>query len=70
MIADTIPQLKALSVSTKRRLIAELLDEIYGEPVREAALAKALDARRAHFRRNPGTAKSWAEVKARLRGRH
>ena len=70
MIADTIPQIKTLSVARKRRLIAELLDELYGDPVREGELAKALAERTAHFRRNPGSARRWAKVKARLRARH
>lgn len=67
MIAETIPQLKGLSLTKKRRLISELLDEVFGEPVREPELAAALAGRVAHFRKNPGSARSWASVKARLR---
>jgi hypothetical protein len=63
MIAETIPQLKTLPLDKKRRLIAELLDEVFGEPVRE----RALTARVAHFRQHPGSARSWASVKNRLR---
>ena len=69
MVADTIPQLKSLSLTGKRRLICELLDEVYGEPVREPELAGALAARLAHARRHPSSVRKWADVKARLRGR-
>ncbi len=69
MLADSIPQLKTLSLAKKRKLISELVDEVFGEPVRERALSKALDARLEHFRRNPGSAKTWESVKARLRRR-
>jgi hypothetical protein len=67
MLAETIPQLKTFSVAKKRRLIAELIDEVYGEPVRNPSVAAALTARVDHYRRNPGSARSWATVKARLR---
>jgi hypothetical protein len=69
MVTDTIPQLKALSLAKKRRLISELLDEVFGHPVREPELAAALAARIEHFRKNPGSARSWSAVKARLRSR-
>ena len=69
MVTETIPQLKSLSLAKKRRLISELLDEVYGEPVQEPELAEALAARLAHARRNPSSVRSWAGVKARLRGR-
>ena len=69
MVTETIPQLKSLSLAKKRRLIAELLDDVFGEQVREPELAGALAARLAHFRRNPDSARNWTEVKARLRGK-
>jgi hypothetical protein len=67
MVTETIPQLKTLSAARKRRLIEELIAEAYGEPVKEPKLENALRRRLAHARRNPGTIKSWAEVKAGLR---
>ncbi|MEQ1860073.1 MAG: hypothetical protein ABMA13_09065 [Chthoniobacteraceae bacterium] len=67
MVTETIPQLKSLSLAKKRRLISELLDEVFGEPVREAELSDALAARVAHYHRNPRSARSWSAVKARLR---
>jgi expansin (peptidoglycan-binding protein) len=67
MVTETIPQLKTLSLAKKRRLIAELLDEVFGAPVQERTVAAALTARVAHYRRNPGSARSWAAVKTRLR---
>jgi hypothetical protein len=69
MVTETIPQLKLLSLAKKRRLISELLAEVYGDPVSDVELDKALAARVMHFRRNPGSARSWTEVKARLRAR-
>ena len=66
MITETIPQLKTLSLDKKRRLIAELLDEVFGEAVRERVLSAALTARVAHFRRHPGSARNWTSVKNRL----
>ncbi|HYR57997.1 MAG TPA: addiction module protein [Chthoniobacteraceae bacterium] len=69
MLTETIPQLKSLSLAKKRRLISELLDEVYGAPVTEPELANALGERLAKFRANPATARSWSEVKARLRAR-
>ena len=69
MVTETIPQLKSLSLAKKRVLIAELLGEVFGEPVQEPELADALAARIAHFRRNPGSGRSWADVKAKLRSK-
>jgi hypothetical protein len=67
MVTETIPQLKSLSLAKKRLLISELLAEVYGEPVRDREVSDALSARLKHYRENPGTAKTWTEVKARLR---
>jgi len=69
MVTETIPQLKSLSLAKKRRLISELIDEVFGSPVREPELAGALAARMARYRRHPDTARTWADVKSRLRGR-
>ncbi len=60
MVTETIPQLKSFSREKKRRLISELLDEVYGE--RE--LAGALAARVAHARRKPGSVNSGADESA------
>lgn len=68
MVMETIPQLRKLSAAKKRRLIEELIDDAYGEPVKEPKVKRALQQRLAHARRNPGTVKTWAEVKAGLRG--
>lgn len=67
MITDSIPQLRTLSLAKKRRLISELLDEVFGAPVIDPAVAAALAARVAHYRKDRRSARSWAEVKARLR---
>ena len=67
MVGDSIPQLKKLSRAKKRELIGELVDEVFGEPVRERVLSKALSARLEHFRHNPKSAKTWESVKARFR---
>lgn len=69
MVSDAIPQLKKLSLARKRRLIAELVEEVYGEPVRGGAVSNALDARVKYFREKPDSARTWTEVKARLRRR-
>lgn len=69
MVTETIPQLKTLSLSKKRRLIEELMAEVYGEPVEAGPIASALSARLKHYENNPESAKSWSEVKARLRGK-
>jgi hypothetical protein len=69
MVTETIPQLKTLSLAKKRRLIAELVDEVFGEPVQVTPLSQALAARVAHYHRHPDSARSWAAVKARLRRR-
>ena len=66
-VTGTIPQLKSLSLAKKRPLISGLLGEVFGEPVVEPDLADALAARVAHYRRNPDSGRTWAEVKARLR---
>jgi len=66
MVGDSIPQLKKLSRAKKRKLIGELIDEVFGEPVRERVPSKALTARLDHYRRNPESAKTWASVKARF----
>ena len=67
MVTETIPQIKSLSLAKKRALISELVGEVFGEPVQEPELADALETRLAHYRRHPGSARSWAEVKAGLR---
>ena len=67
MVSETIPQLKTLSLARKRRLISELVDEVFGETVRRGAVANALGARIDHFRTNSDSARSWTEVKAKLR---
>ncbi len=69
MVTATVPQLKTLSLSKKRHLIEELVAEVYGEPVKDEPIASALAARVKHFKNNPESGKSWAEVKARRRGR-
>jgi hypothetical protein len=69
MVTDTIPQLRSLSLAKKRLLISELVDEVFGGSVREPELAGSLAARLAHYRKHPQTARSWADVKAGLRGR-
>jgi putative addiction module component (TIGR02574 family) len=67
MVTETIPQLRALSLAKKRILISELVDEVYGSPVEDKALTAALNERIANYHANPSSAKSWTEVKARLR---
>ncbi len=67
MVSETIPQLKTLSLARKRRLISELVDEVYGAPVRPGGVANALAKRMDHFRQHPNSGRTWAEVKARLR---
>ena len=69
MVTETIPQLKSLSLAKKRLLIAELLGEVFGEPVLESELTEALEARVTHFRRNPDTGRKWVDVKAKLRAK-
>ncbi len=67
MVSETIPQLKTLSLASKRRLIHELVEQVYGEPVRRGGVADALEARVKHFRQKPGSARSWTAVKTKLR---
>ena len=67
MVTETIPQLKSLSLAKKRVLISELLGEVFGEPVQEPEVSAALEARLAHYRGHPGSARNWTEVKAGLR---
>lgn len=69
MVADAIPQLKTFSVAQKRKLVAELIEELWGEPVTEPKLMRALSARLARYRKNPSSARPWSEVKKRLRAR-
>lgn len=69
MVTDSIPQLKALSLAKKRRLISELIDDVFGQPVADRALAEALATRVEHYRKNPSSGRSWNAVKARLRAR-
>lgn len=69
MISETIPHWKKLSLAKKRRLISEMVDEVYGEPVQKADLADALQTRIDHYHRHPGSARTWVSVKARLRKR-
>jgi hypothetical protein len=67
MVTETIPQLQSLSLAKKRILISELLDEVYGETVTDEGVADALSERISRYRANPSSAKSWTDVKARLR---
>jgi hypothetical protein len=59
MMADSIPQLKSLSVAKKRRLIVELLDVLYGAPVKDRDVAAALGERGEHFRSTPASGRDW-----------
>lgn len=67
MVTETIPQLRTLSLAKKRRLIAELVSDVFGNEVQEPELVSALAARVAHYRKDRRSARSWAEVKTRLR---
>lgn len=69
MVSDAIPQLKTLSAAQKRKLVAELIDELWGEPVTDPKIVRALSVRLAHYRKNPQSARPWSEVKKRLRAR-
>jgi hypothetical protein len=43
------------------------VDEVYGETVKDKRIVDALGKRIARDRANPSSAKSWTDVKARLR---
>jgi putative addiction module component (TIGR02574 family) len=65
-------EIQSLSVSDRLRLLEEIWDSLVetpeAVPVTEAQRKELARRRRAHAR-NPSAAKSWAEVRARLRRR-
>jgi len=65
-------EIRALSVADRLRLLEEIWDSLAETPeaipVTDAQRRELARRRRAHAR-NPSAAKSWAEVRARLRRR-
>jgi len=71
MIAERIPELKALSTEEKLLLVRELWDELAAAP--EAFPPrddhnKILQQRLEDYRRNPQNVLAWEQVKARILG--
>jgi len=69
MIADKIPELKALSPEEKLILVAELWDELAAHPgsfpPREDHLG-ILQERMEHYRQHPEDVVAWEDVKSRI----
>ncbi len=69
MIAETIPELKRLSLGQKLILVGELWEELATQPgafpLREDHV-KLLQERLEHFRQHPEDVVAWEDVKARI----
>lgn len=69
MIAETIPELKTLSLGQKLILVGELWDELAAQPgafpPREDHI-KILQERLEHYRQHPEDVIAWEDVKARI----
>jgi len=69
VIAETIPQLKQLSVEEKLILVGELWDELASQkdafPAREDHI-KLLEERLEQYRKNPQDVRAWEDVKRRI----
>jgi putative addiction module component (TIGR02574 family) len=70
MIAESIPQLSALSADEKILLAAELWHEAVGESGEppSPALMTALRERLDYYREHPTEVSTWEEVRARILG--
>jgi putative addiction module component (TIGR02574 family) len=69
MIADKIPELKALSLDEKLILAGELWDEVAAHPDAlppRADHIKLLQERLEHYRQHPEDVTAWEDVKARI----
>jgi putative addiction module component (TIGR02574 family) len=69
VIADRIPELKALSADEKLLLVGELWDELAANPETfpvRADHVKILQERLEHYRQHPEDVTAWEDVKARI----
>ena len=69
MIAETIPELKSLSLGEKLILVGELWDELAAQPAafppREDHI-RVLQERLENYRQHPEDVIAWEDVKARI----
>lgn len=80
MIAERLPALAAMSLEEKWEVYRELDEELHQQddangdpqlhdPETVAAVKELLEARMAHYRAHPETARPWEEVRAGLKQR-
>jgi putative addiction module component (TIGR02574 family) len=72
MIAEAIPQLKRLSTEEKLLLAGELWDEaaaLQDEWEPDPEFVAGLQQQLEEYRRDPGSARTWNQVKANILGR-
>jgi hypothetical protein len=80
MIAERLPQLAAMSLEEKWEVYRELDEELHQQadtdddpqlhdPEAVAAVKELLEARQAHYRAHPETARPWEEARASLKQR-
>ncbi len=68
MILETLPAVMQLNSQQRTQLVEELWEQWLPRDDDEsnAAIVALLEARMAHYRQHPETAKTWDEVKARI----
>ena len=71
MILERFPELLKLSDDERVQLYSELGDTLFiDEPVTDPLIIAELDRRMEEYRRDPSTAKPWAEVREQLRKKY
>jgi putative addiction module component (TIGR02574 family) len=71
MILERFPELLKLSELERLQLLTELRETILSdESVVDPAIVAELERRMEEYRRNPNTARPWAEVRKELRERY
>lgn len=71
-MSTVLKEIRSLSVADRLRLLEEIWDSLAATPERipvTDAQRRELARRRREHARNPSAAKSWAQVRARLRRR-
>lgn len=68
MVIEKLPEVQRFTREEQYQLMSELWDQVLPDedPVTQSEIGKLLESRMEHFRQNPGTASTWAEVKSRF----
>lgn len=71
MILERFPELMKLTPDEKQQLCSELGGTFFvDEPVTDPEIRAVLERRMEEYRRDPGSARAWSEVRAELRAKH